>query len=139
MTWDRPIFLDDCEVIHRVWRDRRSSSKRLDRNAGEEARGLFDKGFGILRLCYRRVIRATPATDEDMGDIATVQQIMKEFADRTGLTTGTVKPVRYLWTDAFGVCNYLPPARTSAGYGSKRSCGAAAFSSMDILSNGRTA
>jgi hypothetical protein len=37
-----------------------------------------------------------------------VQEIMKEFADRTGLREGSALPVRrYLWTDAFAVCNYL--------------------------------
>jgi hypothetical protein len=31
---------------------------------------------------------------------------MQEFAESTGLT-GTAAPERYLWTDAFAVCNYL--------------------------------
>jgi len=31
---------------------------------------------------------------------------MEQFAEDTGLT-GTQKPQRYLWTDAFAVCNYL--------------------------------
>jgi rhamnogalacturonyl hydrolase YesR len=35
-----------------------------------------------------------------------VCQIMTEFADTTGLTGG-VRPRRYLWTDAFAVCNFL--------------------------------
>jgi hypothetical protein len=38
--------------------------------------------------------------------VAAVAQIMDEFGERTGLTT-TVEPRRYLWTDAFAVCNYL--------------------------------
>jgi hypothetical protein len=37
-----------------------------------------------------------------------VQEIMGEFADRTGLLAEGAAPVRrYLWTDAFAVCNYL--------------------------------
>ena len=32
---------------------------------------------------------------------------MADFADRTGLTTGSHAPKRYLWTDAFAVCNFL--------------------------------
>ena len=33
-------------------------------------------------------------------------ELMAQFAERTGLT-GTRKPRRYLWTDAFAVCNLL--------------------------------
>jgi hypothetical protein len=33
-------------------------------------------------------------------------EIMNRFAEDTGLT-GNVKPQRYLWTDAFAVCNFL--------------------------------
>ena len=33
-------------------------------------------------------------------------EIMKRFAEETGLT-GNGKPRRYLWTDAFAVCNFL--------------------------------
>jgi hypothetical protein len=37
-----------------------------------------------------------------------VQETMREFAGRTGLREGGAAPVRrYLWTDAFAVCNYL--------------------------------
>ena len=32
---------------------------------------------------------------------------MADFADRTGLTTDNHVPKRYLWTDAFAVCNFL--------------------------------
>lgn len=35
-----------------------------------------------------------------------VEQLMEDFADRTGLA-GTAVPQRYLWTDSFAVCNYL--------------------------------
>jgi hypothetical protein len=37
-----------------------------------------------------------------------VREIMAEFANLTGLSpTGCVQPRRYLWTDAFAVCNFL--------------------------------
>ncbi len=37
-----------------------------------------------------------------------VQEIMEEFRSRTGLlTAGATAVHRYLWTDAFAVCNYL--------------------------------
>jgi hypothetical protein len=41
------------------------------------------------------------ATDE------LVQEIMLDFARLTGLEPATDHPQRYLWTDAFAVCNYL--------------------------------
>ncbi len=36
-----------------------------------------------------------------------VRKIMAEFADRTGLSLAEKPPRRYLWTDAFAVCNFL--------------------------------
>lgn len=36
-----------------------------------------------------------------------VRQIMTEFAEQTGLSPVSRLPRRYLWTDAFGVCNFL--------------------------------
>jgi hypothetical protein len=38
--------------------------------------------------------------------------LMRAFAERTGLTSGK-PPDRYLWTDAFAVCNFLGLGRTS--------------------------
>ena len=38
---------------------------------------------------------------------ATVQDIMLEFARLTGLSPAGQAPRRYLWTDAFAVCNFL--------------------------------
>jgi hypothetical protein len=35
-----------------------------------------------------------------------IEEIMRQFAEETGLLGGR-KPQRYLWTDAFAVCNYL--------------------------------
>ena len=36
-----------------------------------------------------------------------VREIMLEFAERTGLSPAGSSPERYLWTDAFAVCNFL--------------------------------
>ncbi len=36
-----------------------------------------------------------------------VRDIMAEFADLTGLSSNEIPPRRYLWTDAFAVCNFL--------------------------------
>jgi hypothetical protein len=36
-----------------------------------------------------------------------VRQIMMEFAEQTGLSPVSRSPRRYLWTDAFAVCNFL--------------------------------
>ena len=44
--------------------------------------------------------------------IAAVRDIMIAFAERTGLVPGAA-PVRYLWTDAFAVCNFLGLYRQS--------------------------
>ena len=39
--------------------------------------------------------------------IAPVRHLMLEYAGLTGLDPASVHPRRYLWTDAFAVCNYL--------------------------------
>lgn len=39
--------------------------------------------------------------------ISIVSELMKKFADQTGLLPTGNKPRRYLWTDAFAVCNFL--------------------------------
>lgn len=36
-----------------------------------------------------------------------VDQIMRDFASLTGLEPVSTRPKRYLWTDAFAVCNFL--------------------------------
>ncbi len=38
---------------------------------------------------------------------ATAQRLMQDFARETGLDPPAGEPKRYLWTDAFAVCNYL--------------------------------
>ena len=44
---------------------------------------------------------------QSMQNQAMVQEIMQAFAVRTGLIGTAVNPKRYLWTDAFAVCNFL--------------------------------
>jgi len=39
--------------------------------------------------------------------LSIVREIMMEFADLTGLSSAGNIPRRYLWTDAFAVCNFL--------------------------------
>lgn len=43
--------------------------------------------------------------------IALVSEIMKDFAERTGLAGSGATPRHYLWTDAFAVCNFLELGR----------------------------
>ena len=40
-------------------------------------------------------------------NIITAKKIMVDFASITGLEPHSLNPKRYLWTDAFAVCNYL--------------------------------
>ena len=56
----------------------------------------------------------TLAEEASLTDTRTHQAIalMKSYAQRTGLTSGQL-PRRYLWTDAFAVCNYLGLARST--------------------------
>lgn len=46
--------------------------------------------------------------------LAIVEEIMNDFAYRTGLSSD-IKPRRYLWTDAFAVCNLLELYRKDFG------------------------
>jgi hypothetical protein len=43
----------------------------------------------------------------DAAGTAQVREIMEVFARETGLDPAAARPTRYLWTDAFAVCNYL--------------------------------
>jgi hypothetical protein len=54
-------------------------------------------------------IRNVPGKTEMTLDSATARaaQLMSEFARRTGLFSASPKGQRYLWTDAFAVCNFL--------------------------------
>jgi len=40
-------------------------------------------------------------------NVAPAREIMREFSRLTGLSPAGSPPRRYLWTDAFAVCNYL--------------------------------
>jgi len=42
-----------------------------------------------------------------MNNSLEMRKIMADYGDRTGLTTDSHAPKRYLWTDAFAVCNFL--------------------------------
>ncbi len=44
---------------------------------------------------------------KQQANISIVKEIMTEFSDSTGLSTLEKPPRRYLWTDAFAVCNFL--------------------------------
>jgi hypothetical protein len=44
-------------------------------------------------------------------DSTLAAELMRAFAERTGLSSPTVEPRRYLWTDAFAVCNCLALAQ----------------------------
>src|SRR5439155_18852835 len=39
--------------------------------------------------------------------LATSARLLSEFAVRTGLSSRKRRPERYLWTDAFAVCNFI--------------------------------
>ena len=39
--------------------------------------------------------------------LSTAAELMREFAGLTGLSPAGEEPRRYLWTDAFAVCNFL--------------------------------
>ncbi len=44
---------------------------------------------------------------ESQSSRSIIKEIMAEYADLTGLSPAGEKPHRYLWTDAFAVCNFL--------------------------------
>jgi hypothetical protein len=44
--------------------------------------------------------------EQKYAPMSTVQEIMMEFANLTGLFPAGQKPIRYLWIDAFAVCNF---------------------------------
>lgn len=44
---------------------------------------------------------------QEAGTAAEVRDIMIAFADHTGISTTKIPPRRYLWTDAYAVCNFL--------------------------------
>ena len=54
--------------------------------------------------------RRMTAAVTDERDQALATELMRGFADRTGLSSARA-PRRYLWTDAFAVCNFMALAR----------------------------
>jgi len=44
---------------------------------------------------------------EPLEPIKEVKQLMAQFAEFTGLSPVKKNPIRYLWTDAFAVCNFI--------------------------------
>jgi hypothetical protein len=72
--------------------------------------------FALLMLLTALQASAVESLAEkaSLTDTRTHQAIalMKSYAQRTGLTSGQL-PRRYLWTDAFAVCNYLGLTRST--------------------------
>jgi hypothetical protein len=52
----------------------------------------------------------------NMDHLALVEKIMAEFAESTGLSDPEKVPRRYLWTDAFALCNFLELYRRTADH-----------------------
>jgi hypothetical protein len=53
-------------------------------------------------------------------ETATVARLMAAFARRTGLSPAVENPQRYLWTDAFAVCNFLELFERTIDQGHRR-------------------
>ena len=73
------------------------------------------RSIPVSALLFIAAAIAAARTDKpDMTDprINEAIVLMDRFAQRTGLTTDH-PPKRYLWTDAFAVCNYLGLARAT--------------------------
>lgn len=51
--------------------------------------------------------------------VSIARGIMLDFADATGLSAAERPPRRYLWTDAFAVCNFLGLARQAGDEGNR--------------------
>jgi len=66
----------------------------------------------LLTLSQMAAAAQTEANTMPDTHIREAIALMDAFAARTGLT-GSQPPQRYLWTDAFAVCNYLGLARAS--------------------------
>jgi hypothetical protein len=60
-----------------------------------------------LSLRLSTVMPASGAEVISDSAAARAARLMSEFAMRTGLSPAKEKPRRYLWTDAFAVCNFL--------------------------------
>ena len=53
-------------------------------------------------------------------ETATIARLMAAFAQRTGLSPAADNPQRYLWTDAFAVCNFLELSERTGGQAYRR-------------------
>ena len=56
----------------------------------------------LINKCDKILVKNMQKTDLD-----SVKEIMLDFASSTGLEPVRTNPKRYLWTDAFAVCNFL--------------------------------
>ena len=71
----------------------------------------FWRGAGLAPArCVRCALQAAPAMPSSDEAIEKATSLMTGFAERTGLTSDRPQQ-RYLWTDAFAVCNFLGLAR----------------------------
>ena len=128
--WDMFLCLCGACVSLLLWsrlHDRQLGGRGLDGHSSvpETERRRFTKRQLIptrsspYGLAFCTQIHALPAPTKRT---ARPLALMHEFAERTGLI-GDAPPQRYLWTDAFAVCNFLAlgeielrrtPRRTSA-------------------------
>jgi hypothetical protein len=72
-------------------------------------RGLWDAAKDSRRLESARAGDLSRASGRmaPRRNTANVELIMTDFAERTGILNDAMTPVRYLWTDAFPVGNFL--------------------------------
>jgi len=62
----------------------------------------------LRNVVHRAALTPTPEEQMRPGDdTAIAAQLMSAFASRTGLYPASENQQRYLWTDAFAVCNFL--------------------------------
>lgn len=85
---------------------------RASSKLAEDAREARSAPGGPTKVSAPGASRVGPTADRGN----TVRRIMSEFAERTGLSSART-PRRYLWTDAFAVCNFLElHTETGAGH-----------------------
>jgi hypothetical protein len=77
----------------------------MDTFAGR-TEGNIRLGPGKLRVLHPEFVSEGERMKKD-SSLSMVRKIMLEFADLTGLSSAEKAPRRYLWTDAFAVCNFL--------------------------------
>src|SRR3954471_17110034 len=72
-------------------------------------RRCHEHGPSLTRCLEGQTMSASRSEADAVGEAA---ELMDGFAERTGLTSA-LPPKRYLWTDAFAVCNFLALQRAS--------------------------